>query len=339
MGALYEGDLVLKKPDYQAAVLNVVNLKAPFMLLLPEGPTVKQMIGQWPVVGYGTHEDPTAAEGVDKTSGFGSYVPDLLTGVAQIFASAGWKVTDLASLIDSWQSARAGLGFQQAKDAENLVLSMEKLLLASRECQVASGAAKYQTRAVWNWLLNTAQAVYPVPEALRPTSAQRFTGTLAAYTESAFKAQVKAAFEQVDQDVDLVGFVGIALKTQMSSFGDKIPVTASTEAVRRQLASKITDERVKSKVDFFEYDGGSVKTIAMPRLLCDLAAGGAKTDYTTRSGVFLDMDKWNMQWLQRMKPLPLTDEGGGPRGYHKAIGRLCCKTPQGQFSAYISADS
>ena len=123
----------------------------------------------------------------------------------------------------------------------------------------------------------------------------------------------------------------------MANWNQVVPVTQSTEQGTRVVTSKQDEGRIIKKVTFFDYHGATVKTIMQRRMLCDLTSDGAKTAYTTRSGVFIEMKNWVLEWLDPWHHMPLLDQGGGPRGFHKGWVRLVCKCPLGQVRAYIGS--
>lgn len=335
MGALYDADKSLPMPGYLKGVLNAVNTKAAFLQLIPHGPATPARLAQWNVEIPLAEGDPTGAEGADAGDDFQAQVPEELQGYAQRVQSTPWKISDLAALTKT--SGRTGpqeVAFQIAQNGVNGLLAVQDLLLGNQDTASRADAddGMDRSRAVYRWLDSAAQDVYPVPSAVRPTTAQNYTSTLALFTETAFETALRAAGEQVNQDVDLVGFVGSDLAQHMADWNHIVPVTATTEASTRSVTSTQDSKRIINKVEFFDYHGASVKTIMQRRMLM---SDGAKTDYTTRSGVFIDLKRWALEWLEPWHYMELLDQGGGPRGFHKGWIRLVCKCPMGQVRAYI----
>jgi hypothetical protein len=340
MAGLYDADKKLPMPGYMKAVLNAVNEEAPFLYLLSHGPAIANKLAQWPVQLPKRRGDPTGAEGADKTDKFEKRVPEVLSCYAQRVESDGWMITDLAELTNTAVgTGKTEAARQQAMDGKAGLLAVQDMLLGNQDTAESSTAddSMDRTRGVFSWLDSSAQGVLPVPAGVRPGTDQNYTGTLAAFLESTFEAALRAAGEQVDRDVDLVGYVGSDLAAHMAGWNQVVPVTASTEASTRMVTSKQDEKRIVKKVQFFDYHGATVKTIMQRRMLCDLDNAGAKTAYTTRSGVFVDMKNWVLEWLDPWHHVPLLDQGGGPRGFHKGWVRLVCKCPLGQVRAYIGS--
>jgi hypothetical protein len=340
MAGLYDADKQLKMPGYLKGVLNAINMEAAFLTLLGHGPAVANKLAEWDVDMPTRSGDPTGQEGLDKSTGFAKHIPKQLRVYAQRVESPGYLVTDLAELTDTASvKGKQAAADQRAKDAASGLLSVQDMLLGNQDTANGGDAvdSKDRTRSVFSWLDNAAQATYPVPVECRPTAGQNYAGTLAALTEDEFAARLRLAGEVVGRDVDLVGYCGSALIQHMSDWGQKVPVTAASESSTRQLVSKQDEKRIIRKVTFFDFDGASVKTILQRRMMMDLAADNAATAYTTRSGVFLDMAMWTLEWLEPWKHMALLDQGGGPRGFHKGWLRLVCKYPGGQIRALIGS--
>jgi len=340
MPGLYDVDKQLKMPGYLKAVLNAVNMKAAFLALLNHGPNVANKLAEWDVDMPVRSGDPTGTEGADKTDGFTKHLPKQLRVYAQRVQSLGYMVTDLAELTDTASvKGKQAAADQQAKDAASGLMSVQDMLLSNQDTATSAdaGDGKDRTRGVFRWLDNAEQGVLPVPAECRPSANQNYAGTLALFTEDEFASRLRVASEQVGQDVDLVGYCGSELTQHMADWENRVPVTAATEMVTRQVVSKQDDKRIIRKVQFFDFHGASVKTILQRRMLTDLTAANVSTAYTTKSGVFLDMSKWTLEWLEPWKHMALLDQGGGPRGFHKGWLRLVCKYPGGQIRAYINS--
>lgn len=338
MAGLYDADKKLPMPGYMKGVLNAVNMRAAFLYLIPHGPAIPSRKATWGVDMPNRQGDPTGAEGSDKTDGFEKHVPEELECYAQRVESRGWKVTDLSNVTDTFMvKGKQSPAEQQAKDAANGLMAVQNLLLGNQDTASAKTAddGMDRTRAAFCWLDSTAQGVLPVPATVRPETSQNYTGSLAAFTEAVFMEALRVAGEQIEQDVDLVGYVGSLLAQHMANWNAIVPVTAATEASTRMVTSKQDEKRIIKKVQFFDYEGASVKTILQRRLACD--SDGAKTAYTPRSGLFLNMQHWVLEWLEPWHHFPLLDQGGGPRGFHKGWVRLVCKCPLGQVRAYIGS--
>lgn len=339
MAGLYEADKTLKMPDYHTGIVRSVSLKDPLIAALEKGGMAPASphtapLAQWSEELEGEHADPAVAEGVDKTTGFGSYVPETLGVYWQPARSAGWLVTKEATLTDSaYRNGKADAAYQRAKDAENFLLSIGKVLAGTQETRAPAAGVAALTRSIPNWLLTTAQAVQPVPATCRPTAG--YASTMALFTEDVLQDELAKAVAQVNRDLSLTAYVGLALKTHMSLFNNKIAIAASTEASTVSVTT--TPGKRQMKVDFFEYDSVLLKVFTMHRMFCDMSSSGATTAKTTRSGFFIDPEQWKLEWIQRITHFAGLNQGGGERGWHEAVCRLRCWSPRAQFKVEIES--
>lgn len=331
MAALYTVDKPMQPVDYHSRVIDSVNVETPFLSLLPNGPTPKAWKDEWGVKKFPVPKNPAAFEGMDKTSGWGSTVPYTLNGICEIMESEGWHITEESELLKAgYEQSLSPASEQQAADAINFSQSIERILLSAQEAQDHAQDTKRLTRAVFSWLSSSAHTFQDVPVALRPTSAQCFTAALSTLDEAGFMTMLKAAYKQKKGKVNLMGYTGIDLKSKMSLFNYKVDITTAIADTRRVAVEK---DRIALMVDTFAYDAGTVRTVVMNNLLADYTDSSLPdTSHSHESGAFLDLAMWRISWLMRINHRYNTNEGGGKRGYHKAIARLECLNPMGQLS-------
>lgn len=342
--ALYLVDKPNRLPgyDWHNQIIKNVDDSCPFLTVLKNGPTPTEMKGTWVVDEGLTTKNPSGLEGEDKTTGFSFTVPQKMEGVCELFTSPGFMVTDLAQRFKTDWDKISPIARAISKDAKNFAKSIEKVMLSSQECQIGSSSTKYLMRGAFAWL-NTAAAgvsgVQDIPAALRPGTDQIYGKTsgqtFAAYVESNLKDQLTAAYKKRGGRVDLFGYVGIDLKQKMSTWNEKIPTTANITEVK-QVANPAN--KISLMVDTFEYDAGTLRTMVMDDMLCDMASETlAATANTDKAGLFIDLSMWEMAWQMPITKFDLPDLGGGERGYHKAIARLNCLNPSWQCAVIPSA--
>lgn len=263
------------------------------------------------------------------------------TGRKKIEA-VGQKVWDLPSVSDFADEAEvAGLGKGEmaAQIADSIVVVkniIEGRAGSGEDCQVDDGVNPYETRGFFSWGSSSAQNKYPVPEDYRPSSGMSDTSALASLTEEVFKALLEEAFIKWRGMIDLDGFVGIKLKAQMTKWTYYSPDLSSHLAVRRYYAK--ADETLKSTVNFLQLDTGKVRLHPTANLLLD-SSTGEDTDYTHRSGLFMDMSKQWMRFTRKPKVKKLEDKGGGPRAIVDAIFMLGSDNPSGIVTTKTDSDS
>jgi hypothetical protein len=205
---------------------------------------------------------------------------------------------------------------------------MEKRFASDAEARTTDdGTRGYETRGMFKWLQNAAQDVLPVPENFRPQAP--YTGTLANLSEDAFKAMMRNAFIERNGKVKLKGFVGIDLKEAIGSFltyrTDKSGKTA-VQSVNATRESKTFLECV----DRIVTDSGEVDLFAHAFLRC--GTNGLRSAGSHKSGLFVDINMWALNWNMAPQTKDLEDRGGGPKKYIHALATLMCKNPLGQFA-------
>lgn len=264
------------------------------------------------------------------------------TGRKKIEA-VGQKVWDLPSVSDFADEAEvAGLGKGEmaAQIADSIVVVkniIEARAGSDADCQVDDGSNPNETRGFFSWGSSSAQSKYPVPEDYRPSSGMSDTSALASLTEETFKELLEEAFIKWRGMIDLDGFVGIKLKSRMTkwTYYDNDPL--SQDSTIRRFYQK-QDETIKAQVNFLQLDTGKVRLHPTANLLLD-SGTGEDTDYTHRSGLFMDMSKQWMRFTRKPKVKKLEDKGGGPRAIVDAIFMLGSDNPSGIVYTKTDSDS
>jgi hypothetical protein len=217
-------------------------------------------------------------------------------------------------------------------------LMMECRIGSAEECRADDGSIGSETRGVFKWGLATAQSLHPVPSAYRPPSACYYSGTLAALTEKAFIAMCQASFQQRKGARDMKGWVGIKLKQQFNDFQRYVENVTGQTIIGTYDGGNSKMKVLERMVDILNMDTGKI-TLEVSANLCTDADTGDDTDYTTRSGVFIDPARYSWGYSDAPQWNPLQDGGGGPRGFTEAEGALICDNPSGQMTVYTDSDS
>ena len=325
MGELYQDGKPagMRRRDVHSVVIENVRMEAKFLALLNGAMDLVEFIGSWAVDKGPTIYDPASTERPDNNDRASAEVPDQLDGVMQIFASKGWSLNYLADQLPAYYEAKGQTKAKaKAKDAKNLALSMQRVLLSEQECRKAAAGVAAKTRGIAKWLGTDAHSVdgiSEVPVALRPGADQWYTGTLAAFTEADLKAMCLASYKKRDGDLMLTLFAGIDLKAAMSAFTEKVPVTATMDNVR-QLPSQKRKE-LETICDFFRYDGVEVAALTETGLFANTTTF-ANTVATHKGGLLLDMKMIQMRWLNKIKDFDDEKDTWGFSGIHRAEGRL-----------------
>ena len=337
MAGMYEKDQVLKVADVGDSIFVAESDKTPVSRLLKRGKRPEQMTVSWPVEKYPTRGFKGTPDGTDKSS-FSKVTRDPLSVYAQWLLSPGWMVSKLANLTNAHGVGRNERAHQAAKDALLLARMCEQLLLSNQDCQIeAEPSQPYETRGILQWLSPTEQATLPVPEKYRPSAACVFSDALDAFLPSSMEAMLEAAANEKKAPVDLTGFTGIKLKSRMSTWAQRDTTVTATNQNLASFTLNASEKKLINVVDFFEFDAGNVKTIPSWYLATDPETGET-TDYTTRSGAFIDLSMWELRFLQAPQSYVESPKSGGPRGYHDMVLALAGLNPLGQCMVLSNKD-
>jgi hypothetical protein len=161
---------------------------------------------------------------------------------------------------------------------------------------------------------------------------------VAAVTESAFNTLLNNMFAATEGGKKVLqGLVGTLLKAQFDSFGALADAGAAfaTFPVRTFNADQ-KDKTVIRVIDHLVFSAGEVWLHLTPFLYCTQSTG-ANSNSTTRSGLFLNLDTWEIRFQKKPEMRELEDQGGGPRGYCNAMAALVCYNPL--ENTYVQAAS
>jgi hypothetical protein len=263
----------------------------------------------------------------DKTS-YDKTTPDKIQAYGMLLRSPGWMVSKKAR-VTRMHGVRDQVAKQMRDDGLRLAFMIERQLLSNVDTRAASAGVDERSRGVYSWLSPTAQGVLPVNANYRPSSSCLYSSAVASFAPSHMETMLAAAANAKRAPVDLVGYVGMTLKGQMSGWSQRQFANDSVARALQVFNIDASEKKLITVIDFFEFDAGTVKTIPTWNMMC-AEADGATSDYTARSGAFLDMSMWELAWLQEPQHSENPDQGGGPRGFHDAMFILKGLNPLGQ---------
>lgn len=327
MPGMYEVNQPMKIAEVGDSIFIAESEKTPMSRLLKRGKKPSQMLSEWgcqkyPSRGFGGTVDGTDISEYDHTT------REKLEAYGMWLMSKGWMVSKLAQVTQT-----AGVKDEQAKQAKDDSLMHaqmhERQILSDMDTQAEGDGKPYQSRGVFSWLQNAAQANKPVPAIFRPAAGCIFSAALATFLPANMETMLEAAATAKRGPVDLTGFVGIKLKSQMSTWPQRQFGDANAAKAMQCYNLEASEKKFMQVVDFFEFDAGKVNVIPSWYLMCD-SATGEDTAYTPRSGAFLDLSMWELDFLENPSSYIESPKSGGPRGYHSSIYILKCLNPLGQ---------
>ncbi len=330
MPALNEATQTGVYESWEEAIANVEAPNTPFMTLLKK--TKKNSdarVTSSQVESYNKPRTTGVPDGVDANQ------PSSQTrGLIDSCIQKTWQqpaVTDISQEMDVH-----GITDEMAHQIEQALVvskhSIESSLLS--EWDMNDTEPGLRTRGAFSYLQTAAQATRPVPAGYRPSG--RYTGTLANFTEAAFKALAISAYKERNAKANMLGLVGIDLKGVFDtwlSYRDTVANKLQVQSLNMDAAAKTYLECV----DRIEITSCSVDLMVAPFLRYSLADEAEPTAGTHLSGLFVVPDMWNFNYMRAPRVVRLPYQGGGHKAIVDAIFELRCLNPLGQFSAVIDS--
>jgi hypothetical protein len=334
--AYFTADRELVDPDFQDGVVASKREDCILQTIIGRGkkPTDWEQKNQ--VEAFPEAYNARSAEGADHNeANFAEYKDFVLAHVCEVFDSKGYLVTRHRQMLPG-HNEKSGetLTRKRMKDAQNLMLSIERAISSDQEAVAYGESHNPVTRGLLSWLkplatrtdagASTLHSVHTIPKELCPVAG--LTTNVANLTEAAFKAElIKARKQRGTGNMSLVGLVGIDLKTVMSEWLSK----ATDVNLRRTQPADL--KKITLICDDFNFDGVTCHVMYDGQIGAD-ASTMAIGDASHYTGAFIDPKMWNIGTLEALRDFPLPDKGAGPRGYHTATLRLTCLNPMGQFA-------
>lgn len=340
-------DQTLQVQDYYSKVIRAKSYDHPIQSTLKRGSTPKNWEEKIEVEGATKSFNLAAPEGgdFDESKLAKRTNPMVMCQLQKFRSQRGYFVTRETKMLPGYTQAMGEkeLARQQRRDAEELVLSIERALGSAHEAvERGSGADTVPyTRGMLSWLKKGgAHDVQPIPDIIKPGCGIEGDITDATvFSENIFKNElVKAGIEQGDSRLALVGYCGLQLKILMSSWLGRATTVQGLDNILRRNEPK--SKAIELICDEFTWDGVTARTLVCNHLGCTIGNSGAEVKQGAASfytGAFIRPEFWSIDTLEPLTAYDLEDKGGGPRGYHEAILRLACRNPLGQFAVISTA--
>ena len=245
-------------------------------------------------------------------------------------SSRAYGVTDVQSLTDTAGTQGAGeFAFGKAKSVREIKRDIEAVICGGQDKD--SGGPSFKTRGLFNWIDSTGPS--DVHSKYRTPAASIFTGTTspsAALTESGLADVLQSMFEVRSEKKTYMG----VLSPNVVSIVDNFTRTGgdSTDA-RYMVNDNATSKAINMEVKVFNTSFGTVNVV--PSTFLNVTA--SPYAYDDDAGLILDMGLLELQFMDPVHSVELEDQGGGRRGYTKAIYSLCVKNPRG-FGKILEGD-
>lgn len=333
-GAFGDGDRAVPVLEHDEKLFQVEAHKHPLTALIGADSEIAQnSLQDWEIEKEGVVPLTGVMDGEDVTTFNSQDLGSLESYIAHLRES--WKVTKVGGLVKS-AAVKNQVDYQRKKAYERLLRKIERVLGSGIEMARGNKTTDYMTRGAFAWMIPALQtlAAKAVPAEFQAPAAALHTGALSGLDAAAFEAMLNAAAEQKLDALSLFGQVGLTLKSQMSGWTQKVDTVAEITQIQNYNGN-IADKKLLKMVNTFEFDAGVVD-VALNQNLCYNAAG-EKTDYTARSGLFIELEMWKKRYMQHVKEYELPNLGGGENGYVDVLLMLKCGCPAGQMAVYTNS--
>jgi hypothetical protein len=306
--------------------------ETPFTSMVSKGPSPKATFTE--VLGdtlrkpriTGTREGADANTGGNKAvkrQRFGNYAQRIIetfgvTDVQQIISERG----GVAAVSNEYDWAKA-------KAMREVKRDIEARLCCNDEMQGGSDD-EMETRGAFAWLISGSQTTNAVPTDFMPAAAAVVSGKSYSGTKL-----TEADLYGILQSLGSAGGKGkydlIAGRNLVKTVDNFTRLESTSVSQRYQVNEDAGRREISMMVELFVCSQGTVRVIPT-----DFNKLDANQDGDPEAGLVLDMDLWQLQFLDALHSMDLDDEGGGPSGYLKAIFTLACFSPKGNGCIYNS---
>lgn len=329
----FEQDLVGKRQSLADIIANIQTTTTPFTSMLGKRTKPVNQPHSWQAEVYPDVDSKGVPDGKDVDK-FDS-TPRLLL---QMYAQKFWRNPAVSDFADEAEVAGVQGGEMARQKAIAMTLlkrKMEQQFLSAQDCAVNSGTDGYETRGMFSYISNAAQATFPVPVDVRTPAAQIYANTLANFKESTFAAMCASSYIQRKGPLTMDAFLGIYLKQKFTEFTSYQETKANFTPVR-QFQRDGNTKTLTNVIDQLITDTGVVRLHPSSYLRKDTTTG-KDTAYTHNSGIVVDMDMCGLAYTRLPRIVPQEYKGGGPRAICDAIALNMVDNPLGMMAMNINA--
>jgi hypothetical protein len=251
-------------------------------------------------------------------------------------SSRTFGVTDVQGLTDTAGTQGGGeFAYGKAKSVREIKRDIEAVICGNQDKD--STGAGYSTRGLFNWINSggpsDVHTKYRTPAdsihdggATSPASAAG-EGKL---TESKLSGVLQSMFTVRSEKKTYMGVFAPKIVDLVDQFtrtgGDSLDA-------RYMVNDNASTKAINMEVKVFNTSFGTVNIV--PSTFLNVTA--SPYAYDDNAGLLLDMDLLELQFMDPIHTVELDDQGGGRRGYTKAIYSLCMKNPRG-FGKILDGD-
>ena len=325
---LLERDVVGNQQDWAQFITLSDEFEHPLLRMLPVGTKPVNVLYQYQADSYDAPQPNAWVDGKDwdifKSAG---------KNRAELKARVQWFInTSAVSKLGQDVSNAAGVADELAREIPKklfeLAREMECTFCGIQEAAEDDGATGNKTRSILNWILSTAQALYPVPAAFRTPAASIYSGTKANLIENAVRAVLQSQWETTGSKATKMALVGPELKERFADFILYVPTDLSTQRSSVQSNRDLSNKELSFMVDVYASDFGRIE-LHLTNWLAHANFGGTagQNDWY---GAILGLKMWELRWNQKPTVYKPEFKGGSYKAAMDTINMLVCKSPLGE---------
>lgn len=323
-------NIVGNQEDWANFITNVEMEDAPFIDFLPTGDKPVNPLYDYQAEVYRDPEENSHVDGRPVT-GMKSAGDSRANLKALIqYMSKGAAVTKLHQDVSNIAGITDELAREIEKATWELSTDMEAAFLEDDDHREGTSVQGYKTRGVGSWISTSAQAVHPVPEAVRPAAASCITTATGSITENALIDVFESMGTTVKGKRGMTAFCGPKAKRLFNTMPLFTPgsvlVGGSPSGATGVVYNKGDVNVVGRVAERYLTDYGTVELRISWRNVF-FSSTAIEKQYTT---YFLHRDMWELRWNQKPQWIRKTYEGGAYEAFCESIPMLVCKNPKAE---------
>lgn len=254
-----------------------------------------------------------------KRARFGNYIHIL---------SEGYSVTDVENLV-AVAGARSGLYAEaKAKAIVQLSRDIEAVICGDQDRSAPASTtsdAGWSTRGLYKWVTNSG-APSDIPADFVTPATQNIVGGTS-LTEVLVSSLLSSLFAQYGEPRNYWVPCGLATINAFDDFSKTVDYGPTDTHLNRVSNQEYIKGRTATRsITRYVTSAGSLDIV--PDMFVKVTSGTDNTA-SSASGLVLNMDLVELQFLEGLHSKELEDMGGGPRGYAKCSFAVMCKNPKG----------
>lgn len=216
------------------------------------------------------------------------------------------------------------LAYAKAKCITELKIDLESAIGSDTDVQTGTGLVPSLLRGLGAWINASTTGI---DSSVRTPSGS--IGTTSTLTESTFNDVLQSVYESSGVVMDMRLYGGTILQRKISGFTRTEGTVTPTPF---QVNSDQSSREIIFSVQFYRGDFANVQVISDQFL--GRTTGAAASTASKQRGYLMSPEKFSVSVWEQPNIIELSDDGGGPRGFSRAMVTTICKNPKafGKFA-------